>query len=98
MSLFVEFKKRIRWMAMLETGVNAATLSACAEIPDPPLLPSIPKSESVTPLELSLRIVPAPLEFFRLSVVPNLPDPCSQIGALIEIWAAISIKQVPGGM
>jgi hypothetical protein len=61
-------------------------------------LPSMAKSERVTPLEPISRIA-APLEeFLRFNVVPNLPAPWSQILALIETEAPGSMMQVPGGM
>ena len=85
-------------MVISLNGLEAATLSADEAMPGPPLLPSIAKSERVTPLE-PIRRIDGPLdEFLRFNVVPNLPAPWSQILALIETEAPGSIMQVPGGM
>src|ERR1700733_3819345 len=85
-------------MVILLNGASAATLSAGVPMPVPPLLPSIAKSESVTPLELISSIEPPVEEFLRFNVVPNLPAPCNQIAALIETLAPGSTMHVPGGM
>src|ERR1700730_10879658 len=98
MSLFVEFAKRIRRMVIAANGLVAATLSADEAMPGPPLLPSIAKSERVTPLE-PISSIEVPLdEFLRFNVVPNLPAPWSQIPALIETAEPWSMMQVPGGI
>ena len=74
-SLLVELTKRIRWIVMLLIPGPAATLSAVEAIPGPPLFPSKPKSESVTPLERITSIGLPEDAFLRFNMVPNFPAP-----------------------
>jgi hypothetical protein len=61
-------------------------------------LPSKPKSERVTPSELTKSIWVPVDEFLRFNVVPNLPAPWSQILERILTEAPGSMMHVPGGI